>query len=282
MNINPLKITAFCLIGSTLILSGCNSTDSASSDTLTITSANATQTVASAVSSTSGVLNAVPVGTEVTKAPTAIDIVKLAEDLATNSSATTSLSTPTGVEDSSPCDGGNGSFSDNHTNTSTSRDGTITFTGCVFANVSLTGELNYSLAWSDPSGPYTYHFSGNVNATRNGIVTRIGNLDYTVAGDNSTGDYTVDPFNHSVSLTGGYGYTVSLLDPIIGNANTDAECPLTGTVLIVGARGTQAKGTIANHEVSIDFDDGSGTFSHVETVPCTEIFPVQRPFLLRS
>ena len=283
MNIYPLKAATYCLVCGALIVSGgCNDNIASNPGELLITPANAKNTVATAVSSASVPLSEVPVGTEVAQAPSALDIVKLTEDVAMNRSGMTTLSTPAGITEDSPCDNGIGSFSNTYdTPTPTSRTGSISFTGCNLAGDNLNGELTYDLEWTDPSGPYTYHVTGNVTANSNNNMTAIGNLDYMVTGDTDTGDYSVDPFNHSVDYSGGHGFAVSLLEPVTGNVNPDNECPLTGTVLVTGANGTQAKATIDYPNINIEVDDGSGTFTPVDTVACTDIFPNPTPFLLR-
>lgn len=280
---NTVKTAALGLAAAALAMSGCNSSSTADSEALTITPANAASTIASAVSSTNGVLSDVPVGADTAQAPSVLDILKLSDDLAENSTGTSLVSSPTGIMVNDFCDGGNGNFTNNYNAMTASKTGSITFTGCRFFGVTLDGSLSYNLDWTEPSGAYSYDFAGNISADWNGIVTSIRNLDYSVEGDNASGDYSVNTYNNSVSFSNGRGYNVSLLAPITGNEfTTGPACPTAGSVLVTGAIGTRARGTIDYPKVNIEYDDGSGTFTTVATVSCTDIFPVDRPFLLRN
>jgi hypothetical protein len=287
MNTTTLKAAAYYLIGGALFLSaGCSDNNASSGsvpdNAILITSSNATTTVATAVSSSNVALSEVPAGVEVTQAPSVLNILKSVRSMVVNQPWTSMLSTSTGIMESDQCDSGNGSFSNTYNNpTSTSITGSISFTGCTRAGQTLNGQLSYSLDWTDPSGPYTTNITGNVTAEYNNNMTAIGNLNYTVTGNNATGDFTVNPFTHTVDYSGGHGFAVSLPDPVMGNVNTDDQCPLSGTVLVTGANGTQVKAAIDYPNINIEVNDGSGTFTPVGAVPCTDIFPVNRPFMLR-
>jgi len=277
------KKAAFGLAGAVLFLSGCNSSNTADNSALmTITSTNATDTIASAVASTNQALTDVPVAAEAAHGPSVLDILKLSDNLAEKDTGVSLVSTPTGIRMNDSCNNGNGSFTNDYSSTPASKSGSISLTGCTLFGVTLNGDLSYSLDWTDSGGPYTYEFMGNLTSQWNNITTTIRNLDYSVTGDNMTGDYSVNKFDHSVSFANGRGYTVTLLTPITGNESNNPACPTAGAVLVTGAIGTQARGTIDYPNVNIDYDDGSGTFTPVETVPCTDIFPIDRPFLLRN
>lgn len=277
MNTTFVKITSLSFISCALVLGGCTSGDDSSppapnvpSNAVTITSSNAKSTVSLAITTSDTLLSAV--GAEAAQAPTAMDIVNLVKDIAKNSQTSTTLNTPTGITESDFCPGG-GTFTDTYTFTDTSESGTVSFTDCDLFGIILDGSVSYSSTWTLPSGPYTDNISSSlISANVSGFVATFTGMQINESGNDSTGDYSLNPFSYTLDFTGGGGFSVSLLAAITGNDFDDPICPMTGSILVTGASSTRAKATMDYPFVDIEHDDGSGTFVLVETAFCDDVF----------
>ena len=273
--ISRLSITS--ILVSSLAMFGCSSSDDGAAaatvppNAVTITEANAKDIVSQATIGGSTLINLVPVAASVAQAPTASDIIELASGKIKDLARSAALNIPVAEVVNIPCD--TGSITGNETSTDTTSSGTITFNACVFGSITLNGTITFSASSNPTNLNWTLTMSGNLSGTANGITTSLNSLTLNQTGNDNTFEYSINTFTYAIDYTGGGGFLVQLLAAIVGNeADT---CPRSGIVLVTGADSTKAKGTInGDGTVTIEHDDGSGTFVEVpgSPFPCTDFF----------
>lgn len=278
--ISKLCITS--IVFSLLAIFGCSSSDDGGGSSLpsvpagavVITDANAQQVVADAISGGTALLSLVPYAVDSDQAPAARDIINLAVDKSKSLRGTSVLSTPTGVQIDEPCSGG-GSITGDVTETSTSVSGTITFNACTESGITINGTITIN-ASIDASENWTLSISGNLSGSDGAITTTLSGLSFNETGNDVTAEFSINTYTFAVDLTGGGGFLVQLLAAITGNENeTCPASPRSGVVQVTGADSTKAKGTInSNGTVTIEFDNGNGTFTEVPGSPfsCLDFF----------
>lgn len=290
-SMSSLRISSVLLF--LLVIFGCSSdsSDGTSVDSsdgtsvpsgaVTITEDNAKEVITAAVVEGGALLDIVDVATavEVTQAPNVMDIIEIAINTTKNTDFSVVSSTPTGVVFTETCTGG-GTVSGDITETESSAVGTVTFTNCVELGVTLNGTLNLNFTWNNATGDYSDTISGTFSGTTSGETVTISGLDYNETGNEFNGEYSLNRYTSSTDFSSGGGFLTQLLQAIVGN--DFVQCPRSGIILVTGANNTQAKGTIITgasvlSEVSIEVNDGSGTFTEIPNspFPCTEIFTTE-------
>lgn len=272
------KLYLATILFSSLSIFGCSSSDDGGgtavpTGAITIIEANAKQVLTDAIDGGTSLLDAVDFATaiDVDQDPSAMDIIDLAMDKAKNMDATSALSTPTGVVFSDTCTGG-GTFSGDVTETLTSLSGTVTFTNCIELGITLNGSITFNFTENLTTGDYTDSLSGNLSGTDSIDTLILSGLSFNETGNNISGAFSLNTYTFSADDTAGGGFLVQLLAAIVGN--DQVTCPSSGIVLVTGANNTQAKATINANTVTVEFNDGSGTFTEVtgSPFPCTDFF----------
>ena len=164
-----------------------------------------------------------------------------------------------------------GNASGDEAETSTSYIASVTFNACeVDIGTIFTGTLSINKTFSaSGSGPYTNAASGNltVTFTSNGNSVGFNGFDYAETGDTSTGAYTVSSFTYTIAPSTGGGFAVQLTDALVGTTNSSCELSA-GQVLITGASGSQARGTVnTDGSVKVEYHSGDGNFIETDNSP---------------
>jgi hypothetical protein len=108
----------------------------------------------------------------------------------------------------------------------------------------------------------------------------LSGLDFRETGNDGSGEFSINTYTFSVDFTGGGGFLAQLQAAIVGNERQSCPTsPRSGIVLVTGANNTKSRATINdNGTVTIEFDDGSGTFTEVtepapgSPFPCADFF----------
>ena len=272
-----------------LISYGCSSDDdsggaapgaSVPANAVVITEANAYETVVSAIGIGSSLVDAVPVVVEITPSPTYREIIEFVTDKAKNAGGTSgiSVSIPTGIEETIPCSGG-GEITINSTDTETSSSGTAVINNCIEGGITLNGSLTFNFTWNLETYAYSDSIQGNLSGNLGEQTFSLNGLNLQETGNELSGDYSINTYTYSVDSSVGGGFLVELLAAIVGN-DFDGQCPVSGTILVTGANNTQAKATInSDGTVTVEYNDGSGTFTEV-TIPAPgSPYPCENFFL---
>ncbi|VAX07499.1 hypothetical protein MNBD_GAMMA25-368 [hydrothermal vent metagenome] len=281
----------FIFTGSLLAACGGGSGDDGNNNGLTvpagavtITSGNAVTTGSTsadvAVSAPSAIKNANITGGITLTQPSSLlsttDLVlALRKQLSSNAGSLTEQAVVSGIEINESCDFG-GSISGTYEETATRTNGTVKFNDCKLFSSNETG-LNGSLIidfQEQSNADYSAKISGNFSF---GIpeypnISYQG-LDFSATGNDDTGDYSIR-VDVAVSGIPGGGFLFQTTQNFTGNDNSRPDCPTAGQFLVTGAEGTQLRATSAGTEVTVEFNDGSGTFVEVAASPvdCTEIY----------
>ena len=281
------KFTIPTVVFSSLIIFGCSSSDDGGGSTgatvpanaVVITEANAYETTSAAIGIGSTLVDAVPVVVQITPSPSYQEIIQFVADKAKNLSGSSgiSVSVPTGIEETYPCSGG-GNITINSTDTETSSSGTLTINDCIESGITLSGSITFNFTWNNETYDYSDSISGNISGDFGEVDFSLNGLVLEETGNEMSGDFSINKYIYSVDSSAGGGFLVELLAAIVGN-NYDASCPTSGIIVVTGANNTQAKATINDdNTVTVEFNDGSGTFTEVTTpppgspYPCTDFF----------
>ncbi len=177
-----------------------------------------------------------------------------------------------------PCTGG-GSITGDVTETETSESGTVTFNDCNELGITINGTITYS-ATLDASGNWTLNLSGNLSGAESVQIITLSQLIFNANGNDNTGEVSINRYQFSLEDNLGGGFATMLEAPILENElQSCPDSPRSGIILVLGSDNTRARGTInAGGTVTIEFDDGSGTFVEVtepppgSPYPCTDFF----------
>ena len=243
-----------------------------------ITGTNAKDVIQQAIAGGSTIIDALPVGVNAAGNLTAWDILDIAVDKTRNAEATSVLSTPAGVAVDIPCTGG-GSITGDVTETETSESGTVTFNQCIELGIEINGTITYS-ATLDASGNWTLNLSGNLSGAESVVIVTLSQLVFNANGNDNTGEVSINRYQFALENSVGGGFATMLESPILENElQSCPDSPRSGVILVLGADNTRARGTInTGGTVTVEFDDGSGTFTEVtepppgSPYPCTDFF----------
>lgn len=238
------KITLLSLLGTAVVLTGCGGSSggggaSVPAGAITLTEANAQQTIESATSSLDSFS---VVGYTSTSSITAKEALKMIDQIKQSNSPT--LATATGVTASVDCTGG-GTASNTWTENGNTESGTITFTNCIESGFTFNGSLSYSETFNFDTGDYSDTASGNltIEDSANGIKVSFTGLDLAESGNEFDGTYTTTKFTMAVNFTAngttGGGFLFELTTPIV--ESTGDFCPESGSFKITGANNTTAE-----------------------------------------
>ena len=240
-----------------------------------ITETNARDIVQAATVGGAAIIDLIPVAASAEQAPSASEIIDLVVDKVKSVSNLPDLNIPVGEIFEIPCDSGN--ITVNATETATSASGTMTFNDCILSGFTLTGTISFSVSFNETTGDWTVAISGNISGSDSTITTTLSGLVLNQTGNDNTQEYSINTYTFALDYTGGGGFLVQLLAAIVGNEAV--TCPRSGVILVTGADNTKAKGTInGDGTVTIEYDDGSGTFVEVtepvpgSPYPCTDFF----------
>ena len=279
------KLSIATIYVSTLAMSGCSSSDDGGGtaatvppDAVTITEANAKEIVAQATIGGATLLDLVPVATNVAQAPSASDIIDPVVDKVIDIRKSPDLNIPVGEEINIPCD--TGSITGTGTETETSASGTISFNECVLGTITLNGTITFNASIDLSTQDWVLDLAGNLSGTEGTMTTTLSGLVINETGNDETFEFSINTYTFALDYTGGGGFLVQLLAPIIGNEmQTCPISPRSGVVQVVGADNTKAKGTInSDGTVTIEYDNGSGAFIEVtepppgSPYPCSDFF----------
>jgi hypothetical protein len=149
----------------------------------------------------------------------------------------------------------------------------VTLNNCNEYGVILNGTFTFSSTYNPETSDYSDSIQGNISGSLEGITFSLTNLVLTETGNYETGDYSIDQYTYTADSSAGGGFFVELLAAIVGN-DFDYSCPKSGIILVTGANNTQAKATINDNDtVTVEFNDGSGTFVEVTTPPPGSPYP---------
>jgi len=280
--ISKISIASFFI--SSLAIFGCSSSDDGGGvavppNAITITEANAKNVVSQASLGGSALIDLIPVAANVEQAPSAKDIIELAVDQVKKVRLSPVLNIPVGEVIEIPCDSGT-SITVNGTETATSASGTMTFNDCILGSITLSGTISFSVNFNDTTGDWTVTITGNISGTDSTFTTTLSGLALNQTGNDLTYEFSINTYTFAIDYTGGGGFLVQLLAAIKGNEmETCPISPRSGIILVTGTGSTRAKGTInSNGTVTIEHDDGSGTFTEVtepapgSPYPCSDFF----------
>ncbi len=264
--------TSAALLSGLLLVTGCSSggddgpaaTAVPANAILIDSSEKAETTTTTAVATGNSIVSAFAV--EISPTLTGKDILNIAIDKVRNNNRGSS-SLATGVAFSEPCLV-SGSISGDETETSTSFSGTASFNACNDGFITLTGTISISATFTaTDDGPYTVNASGNLTATFSSGSLGFNGFSFAQSGDDSTGAYTITTFTYAIDPSTGGGYLVQLTQPLVGNEYV--SCQLTsGQVLITGASGSQARGTVnPDGTAKVEYHSGDGNFVETDNSP---------------
>lgn len=272
---NLFTLTAStALLSGLLLITGCSSDDGGGSSAAAVpnnavlidSSATAEDTVTSAVATGIGFVSVF--GVETYTPLTGKDIINLAID---NIRGNTQNLPPivSGVDLSSEiCITGTASGTESQTLTSFSA--TATLNACEIASgIFFSGSLTLNSTFTDGPGPYSDTASGSLTVTFTENNTSIGfnGFNYAESGDTSTGAYTVTTFTYAINPSTGGGFAVQVTQALVGNTNLSCELSA-GQVLVSGASGSQARGTVNNDgSVKVEYHSGDGNFIETDNSP---------------
>ena len=265
-----LSVSAAFISGLVLI-TGCSSSDDGGGSVVTVpadailidSSLTAESTTAESLSTGNEIVSVF--GVEASTTLTGKDILNIAMDKIRNDSRD-STSLAIGVAFSEPCD--SGTISGDETETSTSYSATATFTDCVLGSLTLNGTFSISATFTENlDGPYTVNASGNLTATTSSFSVGFNGFRFVENGNDGTGAYTTTTFTYTIDPSTGGGYAVQLTQALVGNEND--SCELTsGQVLVTGAAGSQARGTInPDRTMKVEYHSGDGNFVETDNSP---------------
>jgi len=274
---NLLTLYAFtAILSGLLIITGCSSSDEGSSSGGGVTvpanailidnSATAESTTVSAVATGHGFVGAF--GIQTSAAHTAKDIIDIIFDKIPGNFQNTQAIV-SGVDLSSElCL--TGTASGDATETSSSFSASATLNACEVApGLFFTGSMVINSTFSTTTGAYSDTASGNLSVYDSGSGISIGfnGFNYAETGNENSGDYTVSTFTYAIDPSTGGGYAVQVTQPLVGNFFE--VCELTsGQVLISGASGSQARGTVnPDRSVTVEYHSGDGNFIPTDNSP---------------
>ena len=259
------------LISGLFLITGCSSSDDGGggatvpADAILIDNSLTAETTTSDAISKGELVVSVFTGVEASTTLTGKDILNIAIDQVRNDSRD-STSFVTGVTIDEDCPGG-GTISGDETMTATTYDATATFTDCVVDSVTLTGTISISRTFSVSPGPYTDNFSGDLTVTVYSDTIGFNRFSFAENGDTSTGNYTVTTFTYTIDPSTGDGYLVQLTQSLVGNEWVSCELE-SGQILITGAAGSQARGTInPDRTLKVEYHSGDGNFVETDNSP---------------
>ncbi|MGD8803970.1 MAG: hypothetical protein PVG12_12370, partial [Gammaproteobacteria bacterium] len=235
------KFTLPAAVFSSLIIFGCSSDDDGGSaggtvptNAITITEDNAVETVSSAISIGTTLVDAVPnpYGVQITPSPSYREIIEFVTSKAKNAdgSTGTSVSIPTGIEETYPCSGG-GNITINSTDTETSSSGTLTINDCIESGITLSGSVTFNFTWNNETYDYSDSISGNISGDFGDVDFSLNGLVLEETGNELSGDYSLNTYTYAVDSSAGGGFLVELLAAIVGN-DYDGQCPVSGIILV--------------------------------------------------
>ena len=207
------------------------------------------------------------IGIETSTTVTGRDILNIVLDKMNNNKNSTDLATGAIFNESCLA----GSISVDETGTDQASSATIIFNACnVGGGIIFNGSISGSQTSTLPSGPYTINIAGNLTITFDGSNESVGfnGFTYVANGNDSTGAYTVTTFTYAIAPSSGGGFAVELSQPFVGN-DFFSTCQLSsGQVLVTGAAGSQARGTVnANGTVKVEYHAGNGNFVESDNSP---------------
>ena len=282
-----LKLYAASILITSLAIFGCSSSGGDGStlvpaNAIVITEANAYEVAVDAISGGQALLGAVPVAVNIDHKLSPRDLIDLAADKINSLKGSFIQSMPSAIAiEPIPCPGG-GSITGDVTETATSISGSFTFNSCIESGITINGTINFS-ASIDASSNWTMTMSGNLSATDNVETMTLSGLTFNQTGNDVSFEYSINTYRFTVDFTGGGGFNVLLQAAILGNeldtCFDNPSNPRSGIVLITGGNDTKSRATInADGTVTIEWDDGSGTFTEVtipapgSPFPCSDFF----------
>jgi hypothetical protein len=284
----PISKSAFATIALSAILTfGCSSDDggagtaaSVPANAVVIEEANAKDVVSQAAVGGSGLIDSVPlpVAIDAERAPSAHEIVQLVAEQLDRVRDLPVLNLPVGEVIDLPCD--SGSITANFTESETTASGTIVFNECLLSGVTLNGTISFNAGLDPATQDYSLSLTGSLSASDGLTITTLSGLVFNETGNDQTFEYSINTYTFTLDYSDGDGFFTQLLAPIVGNEfEVCPVSPRSGVVQVTGANNTRAKGTInADGTVTIEFDDGSGTFIEVtepppgSPYPCSDFF----------
>lgn len=283
------KLYIASILFSTLAIFGCSSSDdggggaSVPTGAVVITGANAYEVAVDAISGGNALTSLVPTAANIDRALTPRDLIDLVVDEINNLQDSLLSNIPSGVAiEPIQCPDG-GTITGDATETETSASGTFTFNNCrVFIDgsfVSVNGTVTFS-ASIDAQSNWALNMAGNLSASDGVETMTLSGLDLKQTGNDISGEISINTYTFSVDFTSGGGFLVQLQAAIVGNEQQSCpNSPRSGIVLVTGANNTKSRATINNNgTVTIEFDDGSGTFTEVtepapgSPYPCADFF----------
>jgi hypothetical protein len=245
-----------------------------------ITEANAYATVVSAIGIGSILVDSVPYLVEITPSPSYREIIEFVADKAKDlaGSSNISVTIPTAIVETYPCTDG-GDITINSTDTETGSSGTLTINNCVEGDITLNGSLTFNFTWNLETYDYSESIQGNISGNLGEQTFSLNGLVLNETGNEMSGDYSINTYTYSADSSAGGGFLVELLAAIVGN-HIVPGCPASGIILVTGANNTQAKATInSDNTVTVEYNDGSGTFTEVTTPPPGSPYPCEDFFI---
>ena len=274
------QINSYFAITSVLISSlaifGCSSSGGGDGGTfvpanaIVITEANAYEVAVDAISGGQALLGAVPVAVNIDQKLYPRDLIDLAAEKINSLKGSFIQSIPSAVAIEPIFCSGGGSITGDVTETATSISGFFTFNSCIEAGITIDGTIDFSTS-IDASENWTLTMTGNLSATDGVETMTLSGLSFNQTGNDVSGEYSINTYQFTVDFTGGGGFNVQLQADILGNefktCFDNPSSPRSGIVLVTGGSNTKSRATInADGTVSIEWDDGSGTFTEV-TIP---------------
>ena len=282
-----LKLYAASILITSLAIFGCSSGGGdggtfVPTNAVIITEANAYEVAVDAISGGQALLGVVPVAVNIDHKLSPRDLIDLAADKINSLKGSFIQSMPSAIAiEPIPCTGG-GSITGDVTETATSISGSFTFNSCIESGITINGTINFS-ASIDASDNWTMTMSGSLSATDSVETMTLSGLTFNQTGNDGSNEYSINTYQFTVDFTGGGGFNVQLQAPILGNelktCFDNPSSPRSGIVLVSGGNNTKSRATInADGTVTIEWDDGSGTFTEVtipapgSPFPCSDFF----------
>jgi len=283
-----LKLYAASILITSLAIFGCSSSDGdggtfVPANAVIITEANAYEVAVDAISGGQALIGIVPVAVNIDQKLFPRDLIDLAAGKINSLKGSFIQSTPSAIAiDPIPCSGG-GTITGDVTETATSISGYFTFNSCIEAGITINGTINFS-ASIDTSQNWTMTMTGNLSATDSVETMTLSGLSFNQTGNDTSLEYSINTYQFTVDFTGGGGFNVQLQAAILGNEFDTCfdtpSSPRSGIVLVTGGNNTKSRATInADGTVTIEYDDGSGSFTEVSVPPPGSPFPCSDFFI---
>lgn len=242
-------------LGANIVINGGQLIPSLPVDAAVITAANASD-IASSVVSTLDATSTI-VGIEQASLPSMQELIQLVtQQVFAHKPAQSIVS---GITQVTACSGG-GTITNYFSDSGNAESGTVVFTDCITAGMTINGSFNYQSIWNANTGAYSDSGNGIISYAFTGNSFELV-LNFSKTGNDISGEYSTN-LSYSVSGIPGGGFIVTTTSNLQG-VGADITA---GQLFVLGAQNTRLRITLTNTNLAtVELDNGSGSFVVIDT-----------------